>query len=84
MSKYVLKSPKNMAKLEKVLAVVKEMKRTCLKQTFQIRWLWFEGYVQSVIDHFPGLFFFEDNSAKPLVMHKPITCYKFLTSSLFG
>jgi hypothetical protein len=47
-----------------------------------MRWLSFEGSVQAVIDNYPSLVsvFIEENSAKALVMHKPITTYKFLSA----
>ncbi|XP_048763590.2 zinc finger protein 862-like [Ostrea edulis] len=79
MYKYFAYSPKNMSRLEGIQAVLKDSK-TRLQQVFHTRWLTFEGSVQAVVDNYSSLVsvFLEDNYAKALAMHKPITTYKFL------
>ena len=72
--------PKNMFKLQAIQAVL-QSSHTRLQQVFHTRWLSFEGSVQAVVVNYASLVsvFIEDNSAKALVMHKPITTsYKFL------
>ena len=83
MFKYFASSPKNMSKLQAIQAVLQSF-QTRLQQVFHTRWLSFEGSVQAVVNY-PSLVsvFIEDNSAKALVMHKPITTsYKFLYTTL--
>jgi hypothetical protein len=84
MFKYFASSPKNMSKLQAIEAVLQSF-QTHLQQVFHTRWLSFEGSVQAVVVNYPSLVsvFIEDNSAKALVMHKPITTsYKFLYTTL--
>ncbi|KAJ8307526.1 hypothetical protein KUTeg_015610 [Tegillarca granosa] len=79
--KYFANSPKNMSRLETLQKVLEESEScTRFKQVFHTRWLSFEGSVQAVVDNYSSLVsvFLEDNSAKALAMHKPISTYKFL------
>lgn len=78
--KYFERSPKNMARLEKVQGILEDSRSTRLKQVSNTRWLSFEGSVQAVVDNFQSVVavILEDNSAKSLALHKPISCYKFL------
>lgn len=78
--KYFERSPKNMARLEKVQGILVDSRSTRLKQVSNTRWLSFEGSVQAVVDNFQSVVavILEDNSAKSLALHKPISCYKFL------
>ncbi|XP_062594268.1 zinc finger protein 862-like, partial [Saccostrea cucullata] len=78
--KYFERSPKNMARLEKVQGILDCSRGTRLKQVSHTRWLSFEGSVQAVVDNYQSVVavMLEESSAKALALHKPISCYKFL------
>ena len=79
MYKYFNYSPKNMAMLESVQSL-SPGQSSRFKQVFHTRWLSFEGSVDALVTNYSSLLsvFLEEKSGKSLMLHKPVSCYKFL------
>ncbi|XP_053385860.1 zinc finger protein 862-like [Mercenaria mercenaria] len=84
--KYFDNSPKNMARLDKINAVMMSASNSLrFKQVFHTRWLSFEGSVRAVCDNYTSLLsvLSEDKGARAQGLLKSVSNVKFLYVSYF-
>ncbi|XP_069122279.1 uncharacterized protein [Argopecten irradians] len=75
----------HMASLERIQTVLDGVGHSRFKQVFHTRWLSFEGSVHALVRNYSAMLsvFLEENSAKSLSLHKPVSNYKFLYCAHF-